>query len=113
MVIAQQPESEIVTPVRQFQTVVFALIMVVSVVMIALVWFAIRRTLQPISALTDTASAIAAGDLNRAAEVNTRDEIGILANTFNAMTSQLRTLVGSLEQRVADRTHDLELAAEV
>ncbi|HMB21994.1 MAG: cache domain-containing protein [Chloroflexota bacterium] len=113
MVIAQQPESEIVTPVRQFQTVVFALIMVVSVIMIALVWFAIRRTLQPISALTDTASAIAAGDLNRAAEVNTRDEIGILANTFNAMTSQLRTLVGSLEQRVADRTHDLELAAEV
>ncbi|HEX2993831.1 MAG TPA: GAF domain-containing protein [Anaerolineales bacterium] len=91
----------------------FALIMVVSLVMIALVWFAIRRTLQPISALTNTASAIAAGDLNRVAEVNTRDEIGILANTFNAMTSQLRTLVGSLEQRVADRTHDLELAAEV
>jgi GAF domain-containing protein len=47
------------------------------------------------------------------ARVNSRDEIGTLASTFNNMARQLRELLGSLEQRVADRTHDLELAHEV
>jgi GAF domain-containing protein len=45
--------------------------------------------------------------------VKSRDEIGLLAATFNSMTAQLRGLIGSLESRVAERTHDLELAAEV
>jgi methyl-accepting chemotaxis protein len=112
-VIAQEPEAELLAPVRQFQTVATLLIVIGAAVMLALVWFAIRRTVQPISELTETASAIAAGDLNRVAEVNTQDEIGILASTFNSMTAQLRSLIGSLEQRVADRTKALATSAEV
>src|SRR3972149_11015543 len=45
--------------------------------------------------------------------METGDETGALATTVNNMTSQLRSLFGSLEQRVLDRTHDLELASEV
>jgi signal transduction histidine kinase/HAMP domain-containing protein len=112
-VIAQQPESEILAPVGQFQTVIILLIVIGGAIMLALTWFTIRRTLQPISILTDTISAISAGDLNRVVEVNSRDEIGVLASTFNTMTGQLRGLIGSLERRVAERTHDLELASEV
>ena len=36
------------------------------------------------------------------------DEFGLLAQTFNRMTEQLLELIGSLEQRVAARTKDLE-----
>ncbi len=67
----------------------------------------------PIVHLTATAEKIAAGDLNTQARVETNDEIGRLASTFNKMTAQLRGLIGSLEQRVAERTHSLELAGEV
>jgi methyl-accepting chemotaxis protein len=112
-IIAQQQESEVLAPVRQFQNVAFALILIGAGVMLALTWLTIRRTLQPIGTLTDTISAIAAGNLNRTVEVKSNDEIGILASTFNDMTTQLRELVISLEQRVVDRTHDLELASEV
>jgi len=62
----------------------------------------------PVIHLTKTAERITAGDLNVKAEVETNDEIGKLANAFNAMTSQLRELVSTLEQRVVDRTNALE-----
>jgi GAF domain-containing protein len=42
------------------------------------------------------------------AKVEREDEIGALARAFNSMTAQLRELIGGLEQRVADRTRDLE-----
>jgi putative methionine-R-sulfoxide reductase with GAF domain len=71
------------------------------------------RRLRAISNLTNTATAIAAGDLERTAPVESNDEIGKLAVAFNTMTGQLRELVVSLEQRVADRTRALKLSAEV
>ncbi|MBK8780775.1 MAG: GAF domain-containing protein [Anaerolineales bacterium] len=112
-IVAQQPRSELLASVRQFQTTAGIFILIGSVLMFILVWFAIRRTLQPIGVLTATVSAIAAGDANRMAEVNSQDEIGLLASTFNAMTTRLRESFATLEQRVADRTRDLELASEV
>lgn len=67
----------------------------------------------PISRLTQTAEAIAGGDINIQARVETGDEIGALASTFNRMTQQLRDFINTLEVRVAERTLNLELAAEV
>jgi GAF domain-containing protein/HAMP domain-containing protein len=61
-----------------------------------------------LGALAETASEIAAGDLERRARVGRQDEIGTLADAFNTMTAQLRGLIGSLEKRVAERTADLE-----
>lgn len=113
VIIAQRPESEILAPARQFQTVLIILMAAAGVILLSLVSFAIRRTLQPISTLTNAASAIASGNLSQVVEVKSRDEIGTLAATFNNMTGQLRDLIGSLERRVAERTHDLELASEV
>ncbi len=112
-IIAQQPESELLASVRQFQITAGILILLGSLLMFTLVWFAIRRMLQPIGILTSTVSTIAAGNLNRIAEVRSQDEIGLLASAFNDMTSKLRESFATLEQRVADRTRGLELSAEV
>jgi signal transduction histidine kinase len=59
------------------------------------------------------AENISAGNLTEKANIRRSDEIGVLARTFNTMTDQIQSLVAGLEQRVEDRTHDLELAAEV
>jgi putative methionine-R-sulfoxide reductase with GAF domain len=76
--------------------------------------FALSQTLAgPITRLTQTAEAIARGDINIQAKTETGDEIGKLAAAFNAMTAQLRELISSLEQRVAARTKDLATVAEV
>jgi len=67
----------------------------------------------PITRLTNVASRVAAGDLWAQARVDSADEIGTLANTFNAMTAQLRQTLAGLEQRVAERTRALAVSAEV
>ncbi len=69
---------------------------------------ATRRITRPIGELAHTAEQIAAGNLEMTAKVDQRDEIGALAASFNSMTTQLRTLIGTLEQRVASRTQELE-----
>lgn len=83
----------------------------VSVIAIAASLFVTRSIATPLTGLAERASDIAAGDLTRTVEVKRKDEIGVLAQAFNSMTTQLRELISSLEQRVADRTHELEQRA--
>jgi PAS domain S-box-containing protein len=59
------------------------------------------------------AESIASGNLEVHAGVRRNDEIGVLAKSFNTMTARLRDLIGTLEQRVADRTHALATSTEV
>jgi GAF domain-containing protein/HAMP domain-containing protein len=78
-----------------------------------MVGFVVSQVLtSPLAVLTKTAEKIASGDLKARAQVKTEDEIGTLAVTFNRMTDQLdQTLIG-LEQRVAERTTDLEISRQ-
>ena len=68
-----------------------------------------RRIAKPILAITETATAVTAGDLTREAPVTTHDEVGVLATAFNTMTAELRDTLEGLEKRVADRTEELRL----
>jgi len=67
-----------------------------------------RSIARPLTDLAETASQIAAGELALTAKADQEDEVGALARAFNSMTSQLRGLIGGLEQRVAERTAELE-----
>jgi len=68
---------------------------------------------RPVSRLVDAAEQIGAGVLTTPIRVESEDEIGVLANAFRNMTAQLRDLIETLEQRVAERTHALETSTEV
>ena len=85
---------------------------VVLLVAVFTAWTTDRR-LRTISTLTSTATQIAAGDLSHEATVESNDEIGTLAQAFNNMTSQLRNFIGTLEQRVAERTQDQATVADI
>ncbi|HWH83998.1 MAG TPA: EAL domain-containing protein [Burkholderiaceae bacterium] len=71
---------------------------------------AVRQIVHPIQDLAQAAQAIRGGDLSRHVKVSTHDELGVLAEAFNSMTTQLRSLVGDLEQRVSERTARLQIA---
>ncbi len=78
----------------QLITIASAIIVILAGLLLA---FAIASDIaRPILRLTDTAQQIQAGDLAAQAEVTTEDEIGILGNAFNAMTSKLRETLQSL-----------------
>jgi PAS domain S-box-containing protein len=69
-----------------------------------------RRLTRPIAALVAGTRTVAAGDLSAAIPVNSEDELGLLARSFNQMTGQLRALYDELEDRVEERTRELSAA---
>lgn len=71
-----------------------------------------NRLTTPLKSLTEVANKIISGDLQAKADVQSRDEIGTLAETLNAMTSNLRGSIQSLEQRVVERTKALQVELE-
>ena len=50
-----------------------------------------RRITRNVSQVATTARAVAAGDLSQRAEVRSKDEVGVMAESFNAMTEQLQS----------------------
>jgi putative nucleotidyltransferase with HDIG domain len=54
---------------------------------------------RPIVQLTRTAERLANGDLKQRVRIHARDEVGLLARTFNAMVDSLETVVRNLENR--------------
>ncbi|MEM9217728.1 MAG: ATP-binding protein [Cyanobacteria bacterium P01_F01_bin.150] len=71
-----------------------------------------QKFTRPIQSLTQTASAMAAGELADQASIVGAKEFQTLAQAFNSMTAQLRQSISTLEQRVLDRTQELVKAKE-
>ncbi len=67
-----------------------------------------RRIIRPVQILTETATAVAEGDLSRSVDIPAQNEIGILAQAFGTMTERLRGMIAQLENRVQERTQVLE-----
>jgi len=63
---------------------------------------------RPLKRLTETVEQIAGGNLSSRASVETEDESGILARSFNIMADQLTETLQGLEDRIKERTGELE-----
>jgi len=71
-----------------------------------------RQITRPIVLLTEAAVRMSGGDLTVRVRPTRRDEIGILAGVFNTMAAELYDLYARLEQKVAERTGELQKAKE-
>ncbi|MCA9931073.1 MAG: HAMP domain-containing histidine kinase [Anaerolineales bacterium] len=81
---------------------------IVAVLIAALVgWFAARRLIQPLLALTGTTTRMAEGDLTVRTNMQRADELGQLGNAFNRMAQRVETTVTTLRHFVADAAHEL------
>ncbi|GAB1469939.1 hypothetical protein MASR2M66_08160 [Chloroflexota bacterium] len=63
---------------------------------------------RPLTRLTETVEQIAAGNLSSRASVETSDESGVLARSFNIMADRLSQTLQGLEDRITERTQELE-----
>jgi putative methionine-R-sulfoxide reductase with GAF domain len=108
-----QPQNVFLEPIeRQTQTAIILSIGVTAAAIVIAVLLAELLT-GPIIRLREAAKRVAQGDLSVRARVESDDEIGALARTFNQATSQLQETLLNLEQRVTDRTRALTTSTEV
>ncbi|PYO33184.1 MAG: hypothetical protein DMD86_11255, partial [Candidatus Rokuibacteriota bacterium] len=71
-----------------------------------------RAITRPLTVLASAADAIARGDFHATVEVRTRDEIGRLARSFNAMVESLTRSRAALEEKVAELERANRLKSE-
>ena len=67
----------------------------ISVIFIG--YFVARLIINPLSSLVRTSRAIASGDLTQRTKIESQDEIGVLASTFDEMTENLQLRTRQLE----------------
>ncbi|HUF40253.1 MAG TPA: ATP-binding protein [Anaerolineales bacterium] len=91
------------------------LVGVVAVIVSTLAGILVARAVnRPLIALTDSASRLGRGDLDvDLSRVRGSREVRQVNRTFETMAGQISELLGGLEDKVAERTRDLELAAEI
>ncbi len=68
-----------------------------------------RRLIQPVSRLAATATRVRDGDLDAMAPVQGRDELGLLADSFNQMVGRLRGNAASLQATNAELGRSLQM----
>ncbi len=108
-VIAYSRPTSIFLADVQSQTRANTALVIGALILISIVTTLVARSLtNPIVALTKVANTISQGDLSARAEINTPDEIGMLASAFNSMTDQLQASLAGLEERIFERTADIQ-----
>jgi signal transduction histidine kinase/HAMP domain-containing protein len=98
--LAEMSQAEAFAPARRLAWTILLVGSISAGLLTAGMYFLARQIAQPILAITDTATRVAAGDLSQTAPVLTEDEVGVLARAFNRMTGQLRFLYEGLEKKV-------------
>lgn len=109
----ERPTEEALRAESQARQNAFISVGISLLLAIGISLFIARQITRPVLALRDAAQQFGSGNFNLRAAVSSQDEIGELAQSFNSMAQQVTVLIDSLEERVAARTRDLELAAEV
>ncbi|MBK5964567.1 hypothetical protein CCR95_10840 [Thiocystis minor] len=84
-----------------------ALVLIIALVLVSLVVVR-RRVVAPLGALLEGADRARRGDFSGHTRFVGSDELGRVGAAMNLMTQGLSRLYGKLEERVADKTRDLE-----
>jgi GAF domain-containing protein len=113
VIVTHQPLSETLVPVRNQQRTFIILGLGVLVAASLVAAFIGQRLTSPIINLTEAAAQVSEGNLAIQARVETEDEMGTLAKSFNEMTARLRQTIALQEQRISERTRALEVSTEV
>ncbi len=120
---AQDTKDQIATAVQDMSNqvdkqsreaeLIFIAVIVAMVVVVSGISFLLSETItRPVMALTKGSENIGKGELNFTLNVNTGDEMQVLAEQFNAMGSALQESYSNLEQKVIERTEKERQRAE-
>ncbi|MGB9870642.1 MAG: ATP-binding protein [Anaerolineae bacterium] len=108
--VVEQTQEEAFAGNEAVTTAVIAATLGVAIATAAIAAVVTRQITRPVVRLTESALRIAAGDLSQRVDITSRDEIGILAQVFNQMATELEALYNDLEAKVAERTRLLQQA---
>ena len=78
-----------------------------DIFILLLIFLYILKLLNPLKTITNEIENFAKGNLSTRIDINSKDEIGILANSFNTMASSLENSIKTREELLRDIGHEL------
>jgi heavy metal sensor kinase len=91
---------------RLLFTLAVGSLLTLAIALIGGYWLA-DRAMRPVKTITQAARTISETDLSHRLNLNSRDELGELANTFDEMLARLQAAFERQRQFVADASHEL------
>jgi len=95
--------SKVLSYERRFLWVALSVFCATIPLVMALGWLFGHKLAAPIVRLTAGSKYIAAGDLNHRVPIQSNDEVGTLARTFNQMTQTLQNIIACRDQEILNR----------
>jgi methyl-accepting chemotaxis protein len=114
-VIVQMSEAEALQGAQKIKFAAFAIGSIAIVLASIIGFFMSRMITRPINQMVDASEVIAAGNLTYVVKIDSEDELGKLANSFNTMVGNLRNLVKqvvSTSETLAASAQQLSASAE-
>lgn len=112
LVVITVPESDFMSQINANTYITILLCLGALVLATILGIYTSRWISDPILKLSQAAKAIASGELNQTVQVQGITELETLAQSFNQMAIQVKTVFAELETRVTERTAELQSAKE-
>ncbi|MBW4493060.1 MAG: response regulator [Oscillatoria princeps RMCB-10] len=108
LIVVVIPEAEFMEQINANSRMTIWLCVAASFVATGAGIMTARWVTQPLLKLNVAAKNIAQGKWEKTANIDRHDEVGELAKSFNKMAAQLQESFATLEQRVAERTAELQ-----
>ncbi|MFW6120391.1 MAG: ATP-binding protein [Petrotogales bacterium] len=112
--VAEINETEAFVPLFGLRNALFSISFFVAVLVVIFGYFISKTITNPIKMLSDVTKKISGGDLNAVVKVDSKDEVGSLAKSFDTMRKSLKKTRQDLldaqkvlEKKVEERTQEL------
>jgi len=93
---------------RPFLIVIFIITSIIAEIIFLLIgYFISKKITDPISVLTDVVKKIKSGGFNYKSNIKTKDEIGVLSQTFDEMIDAVSESRKDIERKVEEQTREI------
>jgi signal transduction histidine kinase len=108
-VVTETPQSAVKSKATQFAAETLPLTLAFILIGIGSAWMIGHRVTRPVRSLANAALAIGSGDYNRRVHVREGGDLGMMAHAFNRMAREVERSRAELDERVRQRTAELEV----
>lgn len=107
-IMMNTPLSEITKPLAKVYAIIWASALLAIIIACIVIYFLSQRILiKPLSNINDVAKKIAKGDVGIRVEVNSEDEIGELAKSFNNMADSIAKVENNRREFISNVSHEI------
>jgi class 3 adenylate cyclase/HAMP domain-containing protein len=110
--IVELPTEEAYAPIRFLINTMIVALTLATTATVGIGFIFARRIVKPLQLLTRAADQIRSGKMDTHVKIQSQNELGVLADTFNQMSADLSDLYRSLEDKVSERTAELQQEKE-